>query len=196
MGPFHLTIVELVFAGLIATVVFEPISTLIHELGHAFGALRVTSQPVRVEVGREALRFTLIVERLTVMWSPIPKKTNPRGVCYWQSQTASPRQEMWVTLAGPIATALLIVPYGLAAYLTRNAAAWIQAVFVLSSLYCLINVATNLDTRKTALLGKAPPNPERLDGSKALSAYRRSRDRAGASKTGPNEWSSWRDRSQ
>jgi hypothetical protein len=193
MGPFHISLVELAVAVLLVNYLIEPFSVLCHELGHATAALRVSSGPVLVEVGHGRTATTLVFERLTVKFSPALHRrgSHHRGICRWQGATATPRDRMRVALAGPIATALLIPFYVLGAYMTRNSPAWVEAVFVLSAVACLIGLLFNLDPRPESLLGSIPTGIQKRDGIKARTAYRQSRDPNHRNRRpGPNEWSS------
>jgi hypothetical protein len=86
--------------------IVQPVSTLIHELGHAFAACRQGAQRVVVVVGRgPRLQFSL--GRIRVHFGLVPSCSGLcRGVCRYDSKDLSWRSHAAIALSGPAATLL------------------------------------------------------------------------------------------
>jgi hypothetical protein len=173
IGQLHIGEGNVIVALVLLEFVLGPISTLLHELGHARVALRASppDSKVTVVVGRRSMAFGVVFERLTIWWSPIPARgVFFRGVCVWDSRPASHRDRLRVSLAGPAVTALLIPTYVAAAIATASAPAWVPATFWLGALSCFVSCLVNLDPRTTA--EERAARTLRRDGPRALAAYR------------------------
>ncbi len=82
---------------------------LAHELGHAAVALRLTSGPVQVLVGRQSGLVRLSVGRLRVSIHLEPARgVGWSGLCVYKS-SGVPNDELLITAAGPIASLLWAV---------------------------------------------------------------------------------------
>lgn len=76
--------------------------TIVHELAHAAVALRLTTDPVRVHVGRYPGLVRFRVGRLHVNLHVLPARgVNWSGVCVF-SPPVWPRQWAWIPVAGPL----------------------------------------------------------------------------------------------
>jgi hypothetical protein len=174
VGPFHIGLGNFLLALLLAEFVLTPISTLIHELGHATIALKATPKGTRVTVvvGKKTAALGIVFERLTIWWSPIPASgVSFRGICIWQGHLASHRDRLKMALAGPLMTALLIPVYVAAAVVTRTSVTWIPATFGLAAFGCFASLLMNADPRTTKAELSSRVSIKR-DGPQALAAYR------------------------
>lgn len=103
-----LNMFDLVLSLFIVALLVRPVTTLLHELGHAIAAIRLADRPALVIVGREpwvstkwgrvALRFSLV---------PRPARTQ-RGLCAYDGSGLPWRTIGWISLAGPIATGVTL----------------------------------------------------------------------------------------
>ena len=82
-----LTIPDVIVAVVLATTVLLPVLTLLHELGHAAVALRVTSGDVHVHVGRSPALIGFRLGRLLVSFSPVPPGGVPFADGFGNSRT-------------------------------------------------------------------------------------------------------------
>jgi hypothetical protein len=138
-------------------------------------ALRKTSGPVTISVGRPSAAIGIQFERLKISWSPVPARgVGFRGITTSKGPVA-PRDRMWVTLAGPIATVLLLPVYVALAILTAGDPGWIPATFGLGALACFVGLLFNLDPRPADAAERAGTKPMGRDGPQAMAAYREMR---------------------
>jgi membrane-associated protease RseP (regulator of RpoE activity) len=101
-GP--LTPQQLLLMLLALEFVVQPVSTLIHELGHAVVARRVTRKPVAVMVGRGPYA-KLAFAGVRVNFSLLPARGMMiAGVCRSDASEASWHDRAAIALAGPVAT--------------------------------------------------------------------------------------------
>ncbi len=172
MGRLHLSPGELALAFLLAQFILAPLSTLVHELGHAVVALRSIPGKVTVVVGRQSAALGIVFERLTIWWSPIPARgVSFAGICLCDLRQATPRARLCLLLAGPTVTALLIPIYVYATFLTaRSSPGLIPATFACAAFSCFVSCLWNLDPRQTKVEKDA--STIRRDGPQALAAYR------------------------
>jgi hypothetical protein len=148
--------------------VVQPVSTLIHELGHAAVARRVTNGPVSVAVGRGPyLRFA--VDRVQVNFSFLPSRgVLFRGVCRFDPAGVSWRNRARLALAGPAATFVeLCLAVAIAARIWGDAGALARNMIALAALGLLISLVMNLIPRTTGPI----PN----DGAQARAALKNDR---------------------
>lgn len=86
-GP---TFTDHLVAIVLVVTVLLPILTLVHELGHAAVALRVSEGPVEVHVGRAPAQLRFRVGRLLVSFSALPPRGVPFvGICEYQRTSRS-----------------------------------------------------------------------------------------------------------
>ena len=79
---------------------------LVHELAHAVAALRLTSGPVHVHVGRYPGLVRLRFGRLHLQFHVLAARgVSWSGICIFQP-TVWPRQEAWIAALGPLASLL------------------------------------------------------------------------------------------
>jgi hypothetical protein len=174
MGPGNISLLNWVIALTLAELLVRPVITLIHELGHAVVALTVSPGPVIVHVGRPSAAIGVLWGRLTVHWSPVPAQgVRSRGICVWGGQDASDLRRLAVSLAGPVATALLIPVFILATVECADLPQWIPATWGLSALGAFISCLVNFDPRSTKDAKQPASLAPRGDGPMALAAYRR-----------------------
>jgi hypothetical protein len=161
--------------------VVAPLSTLIHEIGHAVAAMNAAPGKVTVVVGRKSTAIGIEFERLNIWWSPVPARgVRFLGVCIWNARLASPRGRLSVALRGPLMTMLLIPIYVAATVISKDSPAWIPATFGFSAFACFVSCLINLDPRRTPEVKSS----FRRDGPQALAAYRAMR-RNGPSPSSP-----------
>ncbi len=180
----HLTTAMILVAIVVLELVVQPVSTLLHELGHAVAAGALGANTMSVMVGRGPwARFKL--GRVQVNFSLLPARgVLIRGVCRYQADGLAWRRRAWIALAGPAATLLellLVVTLGRAGWST----AWplVRALILLTGSGLLASALVNLIPahRKGAVLptdgwvarrslqlhrqGAPPPRPKRADPS-------------------------------
>jgi hypothetical protein len=176
MGPGHISPLDWFIAFIAAEFLVMPLVTLVHEMGHAAVALRVSSGIVVVVVGKPSTAFQVLFERLKVIWSPVPERLTlsprPAGACRYDQADVKPRDQMLVTLAGPLATSLLIPVFIWATVECAGMPQWIPATWGLSALGAFISCLYNLDPRPATDAERAALNKPRRDGPQALAAYR------------------------
>ena len=155
--------------------VVQPLSTLLHELGHAGAALRQGAPAANIMVGRGPwMRFRL--GRVGVNFSPLPTRgVMIRGVCRYDGTGLSWRARAHVSLAGPAATFVELVGVAALALLV-----WPGSSPLLRNLigYTLIGLAASLIVNLVPTNRGSGPGATTLpnDGSQALRALRLHRD--------------------
>lgn len=103
-GP--LSAPQLVLVLLVLEFAVQPLSTLLHECGHAVVARRVSSGPVSLIVGRGPYLWGT-VGGVRMNFSFLPARgVRIRGVCRYEPGDVSWRDRAAVSLAGPLATLL------------------------------------------------------------------------------------------
>ncbi len=177
MGPGHLSPLNLLIAFILAELVVKPVATLVHELAHATVALRIAPGPVIVLVGKPDNAVQILFKRLKISWSPIPLRRQwlgfrPAGYCKWSAVEATSRDRLLVSLAGPLATALLIPLFIWATVEYAGMSQWIPATWGICALDALISCLFNLDPRPANDAERAGANRIKRDGPQALAAYR------------------------
>lgn len=84
----------------------QPVTTLLHELGHAVAVVWLGRRPALVTVGRGPWASAK-GGRITVRFSLIPSRgVALRGLCVYDPSGLPWRSIGWISLAGPIATAI------------------------------------------------------------------------------------------
>lgn len=103
---------------LVATV---PLVTLVHELGHGWAAMALTTGPVGVDVGSQRGATTVSAGRLTVSVS----FTGLGGICRFDASRLSRRRAVAVVLAGPAANVVLAAVLTFAALAVSGVGHWL-----------------------------------------------------------------------
>jgi hypothetical protein len=167
------TIADFVVAVVLTATVFLPLLTLLHELGHAVVALRVTTGAVHVDVGRQPALVRLRLGRLFVTFSPLPPRGVPfAGVCMYQRSSRRPLAELALLLAGPGVNALATLVLGVLALSTLHVEPmWLTLTLTSGALLALVAFLYNIDPRP-ASRGERMRVEVRRDGPKALRCYR------------------------
>jgi hypothetical protein len=84
----------------------QPVATLLHELGHAVAVACLGRRPALVTVGRGPWAPAKC-SRITVRFSLMPSRgISLRGLCAYDPSGLPWRSIGWISLAGPIATAI------------------------------------------------------------------------------------------
>ena len=175
-GPLEL------FALLIALeFAVQPVSTLIHELGHAAAARRATGKPVSIIVGRGPW-LTFSIDQVRVNFSVLPTRgVMIRGVCRYDAREVSWRRRGLIALAGPAATLIQLLISSLFTFeLWPDAGAVVRAALLLSLIGLGIGLVGNLVPKR-----RGPGASVVSDGWQALVAFRFARQ--GAPLTAPAE---------
>jgi hypothetical protein len=169
-GP---TLIDHAVAVVLVVAVLLPILTLLHELGHAVVALRVSEGPVHVQVGRPPAQLRFRIGRLQVSFSPLPARGMPfAGLCLFQRTSRSVVRELVLLLAGPAMSALAAVALAAAAVISlRSAPLWLTLTLVYGAIQALIAFLYNIDPRPATKSERARAAVRR-DGPKALRCYR------------------------
>lgn len=164
-GP--ITAVQYLLVLAILEFAVQPISTLLHELGHAVAAKRLGGRDVFVVVGRGPWA-TLTIGGVRVNFSPLPSRgVLIRGFCSYNQSEVSWRSRAWIALAGPAATFLtLILAFGFGADAWPGSGAMVRYLIVLSVLGLLLSMPVNLLPLRRD--GRDVAN----DGAKARAAFR------------------------
>jgi hypothetical protein len=139
---------DLVLALFIVGLLVLPVTTLLHELGHAIAATRLADRPALAIVGRGPWVSTKW-GRVTVRFSLVPRPARTqRGLCVYDGSDVPWRTRGWISLAGPIATgmtlaAVLAAAPGLwtAGVLARYIAFWTMVMLFTDLIF-------NLDPRQ------------------------------------------------
>jgi len=149
----------------------QPFSTLIHELGHAVVARRVSSGRVSIIVGRGPyLSFTLRDVRINFSLLPA-RGVMIRGVCRHDPAGVSWRARAMIALAGPTTTILeLLVGLDVATDFWHGGGPIIRNLLALSLVGLGASAVVNLLPRTTGhrSLARVVSN----DGSQAVAALR------------------------
>jgi hypothetical protein len=99
---------DLVLALVIVALLVRPLTVLLHELGHAVAAVRLADRPATAIVGRGPWVSTKW-GRVTVRFSLVPRPLRTqRGLCVYDGSGVPWRSIGWISLAGPIATAVTL----------------------------------------------------------------------------------------
>jgi hypothetical protein len=171
VGP-GVSSIDLLIAVLLVSFVVSPLAALAHELGHAAVALRLSSGPVIVHVGRPPAPLRWHFERLQITWSPLPPRGVPfSGLCL-SRPAASPRARLAVLLAGPAVTALLVPAFLLAMVASLDLPGWVPATWGVAALGAFTSLLYNADPRPATKAERAGAANMRRDGPRALDEFR------------------------
>ncbi len=177
VGYLHLTTVDIVVGFLIAALLLRPFMTLAHELGHAFVALRITTGPVLVQVGRQSPMVEVVGERLRIRFSMLPAKggVSWRGFCASREGESTYLELCGEALAGPAVTALWGAAFFLAVVKSKGGPGWITATCLFCCAEAVVSLLENLKPRRAKGEGWL-----RQDGAWALECIRQWRAGYGA----------------
>lgn len=157
--------------------VIQPLSTLLHELGHACAVTLIGRRQSFVVVGRGPW-LTVKLRRVTVRFSVLATRgVRIAGVCRFDRSGLSWKQLGWIVLAGPLATAVqLIVVLAIAPLLWTHGPT-IRYLLVLWTIGLASSLVINLVPQRSREPGDHA-TVTRRDGTKAREAF--SRHKAGA----------------
>jgi hypothetical protein len=173
MLPGGISPANLFVAFLAATFLVMPVATLLHEVGHAVVALRVSSGRVLVHVGRPPAPVRIEGVRLVINWSPLPMRGVPfGGLCMWRQRSSSPRARLAVAIAGPLVTAALVPVFLFLMVKSIGMPDWVPATWGLSALFAFVSVLVDADPRPANAAERAGDRVVIRDGPRALAAYR------------------------
>lgn len=146
-----------IMLALLGGFVVQPVSTLVHQLGHGLAVWLLARRPAVVTVGRSPW-LCFAVGSVDVRVSPVPARgVVTGGECRYDVNGVSWRTRGWISLGGPIATALELAVVGALASVL-----WGQGMFVRSSL--LVVVLGLL----VSLILTLVPGPTSVDGTVIL----------------------------
>ncbi len=167
-GPLSAT--QLVLVLLVLEFVVQPLSTLLHECGHAIAARRVSSGQVSLIVGRGPyLSGTVGGVRMNFSFLP-SRGVRIRGVCRYEAGEVSWLDRAVVSLAGPFATVLeLLVVVSVMLRL------WSGAEPLLRNLLALVVIGLGMSLLVNLIPRTVIPGVLSNDGSNALRALRNHR---------------------
>ena len=182
-GP--LSAAEVLVALAVLQLVFQPLSYLVHELGHAAIARRVGAQAVSVMVGRGPwARFS--IRSIRVNFSVLPTRgVMTRGVCRYDREDLSWGEQAAVALAGPAATlAELLVLIVLAALTSRAGGPFERNVVVFAVAVLIAGLIVSLVPVHIGRGGE--DGASRNDGTQALIALQLRRESVSAQPPRPS----------
>ena len=167
-GP--LTAAQFILVLLALEFIVQPLSTLLHELGHAIVARRVSAGPVSVLVGRGPY-MSGTIGRVRVNFSMLPGRgVRVRGLCRYEAADVRWRDRAAVSLAGPAATCLeLIVGAAMTAAVWSSAGPIARNLLLLATIGLAVSVVINL------VPSTIVPGVLANDGANALLALRNHR---------------------
>jgi hypothetical protein len=174
----QISIADFLLGWALAQFLVIPLSYLAHELGHAAVALRVGKGQVTILVGRRkpAIGFTVMFDRLTFYFSPVPNDRGQfGGIIGWDRSSAGYGGQLAVALAGPLVTALLVPLFTWAVFACAGMPRWIQMMWLISALAAFFSNCMNLYPWRIKKDARLAPNER--DGPRALAAYRAWRGR-------------------
>jgi hypothetical protein len=156
--------------------VVQPVSTLIHELGHAVAVVTLGRRRAMAVVGRGPW-VTIRLGPVTVRFSPLPTRgVRIAGFCRYDAAGLSWATRGWISLAGPIATLIeLLAVLGLSPLLW-NRGALTRYLLAGAVVQLAMSLAANLSPRPAAAGGERAVITQR-DGYTARAAFARHRAR-------------------
>lgn len=158
--------------------VVQPVSYLIHELGHAVAARSISTGRVSVIVGRGPYaRFSL--SRIDISFSFLPMRgVMFRGLCRYDPAGVSWRSRAFISLSGPAATLLeLLLGLALARAVWPGADPFARNLIALSLIGLCMSLVVNL-VPGTIKQGGVQKTLMANDGTKARAALRLHRQAA------------------
>jgi hypothetical protein len=146
---------------LVLEFVVQPLSTLLHELGHGLAVAWLGKRRALVVVGRGPWA-DLTIGRLDLRFSPLPTRgVSIRGVCAYDPARLPWRSLALIALAGPLATFLELVALVAAAPALWPAGPMVRALLLLTAGGLVASLLINLSAE-----------PSRADGARAVIAQR------------------------
>lgn len=142
-GP--LTPPQFVLAVVLLEFAVQPFSYLIHELGHALAACRLTKASPSVIVGRGPwLKFSL--GRVRVHFSLLPSRgVMIGGICRYDAVGVPWRTRAVISMSGPAATMLeFLAGLGVAALVWHQSGSFVRNLIVLALIGLFTSVVFNL----------------------------------------------------
>lgn len=125
---------------LVVWFLIRPFFTLVHELGHAAAVLWLTNRKPTVEVGLPPWLWTLSFKRIDFKIQPwMPLHWAP-GRCAWDGTAVKPQKRLWISLAGPAASLLLLMLFTATSLLLQGELIRFQPVSNLAALMALISL--------------------------------------------------------
>jgi membrane-associated protease RseP (regulator of RpoE activity) len=173
----RLSLGQWVLVGLALAFVVRPVSTLLHELGHAAAAVWLGGRAAHVIVGRGPWT-NLVVGRVRVSFSLLPTRgVRMSGLCRYDASGLPWRSLAWIALAGPAATLSVLVLLIALVPAAWSAGSFARVLIVLSAAAETVSLVVNL--RMVTL----QPGDDRAvitdyDGAKARRAFARHREGA------------------
>ena len=158
---------------LILEFVVQPVSTLLHELGHAVAVVRLGGRQAQVIVGRGPWA-KLRLGRVHVMFSLLPARgVLFRGICRYDPAGLPWRSIGWIALAGPLATLVELALLLAVTPALWNAGPLARGVTVFAAAGLLASLVVNLIPQ--ALGSDGPGALVQRDGFSARQAFARHR---------------------
>jgi hypothetical protein len=140
-----MSLIDVPLALALLEFVVQPVSSLIHELGHGVVACRLGGAPASIMVGRGPwMRFSL--GKIRINFSLMPTRgVMIRGVCRYHAKDLSWRSRALVSLAGPTATLIeLLGGLALARLIWPGVGTFGRNLIVLSLLGLIGSLIVNL----------------------------------------------------
>jgi hypothetical protein len=157
--------------------VIQPVSTLLHELGHAAAVALIGERQSFVMVGRGPW-LTIKRGRVTIHFSALATRgVRIAGVCRYDRSGLSWKQLGWIALAGPLATAAQLILVLAIAPLLWGHGSTVRYLLVLSTVGLAGSLVANLLPQRSRDPGDRA-TVTRRDGTQAREAF--ARHKAGA----------------
>jgi hypothetical protein len=150
--------------------VIAPLSTLLHELGHAAAVALIGRRQSFVMVGRGPW-LTVKRGRVTVHFSALATRgVRIAGVCRYDRSGLSWTQLGWIALAGPLATAAQLILVLAIAPLLWGHGSTVRCLLVLSTVGLAGSLVANLVPQRSSDPGERA-TVTRRDGTQAREAF-------------------------
>jgi hypothetical protein len=155
-------------------VVVQPVSTLIHELGHAAAVRALGKRGSVVVVGRGPW-IKIGLGRITARFSLLPSRgVLMGGLCQFDVTGLPWRSIGWIALAGPLATLVELLALLTVAPLLWSRGAFVRQLIFLWAVYLVASVLVNLSPRRQ-VAGSRHAVVAQCDGWRARQAFARHR---------------------
>jgi tetratricopeptide (TPR) repeat protein len=124
---------------------FRPLSTLIHELGHAAAVRRLARRPAEVIVGTSSPSVKGRFGQVRISFSPVPVVgSQVAGICRYRPDGVDWRTRGWISLAGPAATMLELLVVLALLPVWSHAGVIVRDVCAVGAAMLAVNLVTNL----------------------------------------------------
>jgi tetratricopeptide (TPR) repeat protein len=124
---------------------FRPLSTLIHELGHAAAVKRLARRPAEVVVGASSPSLKGRLGQISISFSPVPVLgSQVAGICRYRPDGVDWRTRAWISLAGPAAKVLELLVVLALLPVWSHAGVIVRDVCAVGAAMLALNVVTNL----------------------------------------------------